>query len=211
MGSIPPKEIPPEDPNLNFEWRQFANPSYLLVDVPKEVLDSIVLNKNIPANNKLAGNIEQEYVLEDSTLVKVFCDYIARIYHDKNKHFLKKPSFRKLKFHDIWINYQKKHEYNPIHDHTGDFSFVIWLKVPFKFEDEQNHKSSIKTISKTVSCFQFNYSDYSGKLRSEVLAVDNNWEGKMLFFPSDLHHCVYPFYTSDEERISIAGNITLEV
>jgi len=26
-------------------------------------------------------------------------------------------------------------------------------------------------------------------------------------FPSSMTHCVYPFFTSDKERISIAGNI----
>ena len=29
----------------------------------------------------------------------------------------------------------------------------------------------------------------------------------MLFFPSNLHHQVYPFYGTEEERITISGNI----
>ena len=32
-------------------------------------------------------------------------------------------------------------------------------------------------------------------------------EGKMVFFPSALNHQVFPFYESDEERVSISGNI----
>ena len=28
----------------------------------------------------------------------------------------------------LWINYQKKNEFNPPHDHDGKLSFVIYLK-----------------------------------------------------------------------------------
>ena len=35
-------------------------------------------------------------------------------------------------------------------------------------------------------------------------------EGNMLFFPSELHHQVYPFYNCDKTRISISGNIFLD-
>jgi hypothetical protein len=37
--------------------------------------------------------------------------------------------------------------------------------------------------------------------------VDNTWEGKMALFPADLNHIVYPFYTSEDYRISISGNV----
>ena len=33
----------------------------------------------------------------------------------------------------------------------------------------------------------------------------------MLFFPAKLMHTVYPFYDCDEERISISGNIKLDI
>ena len=32
----------------------------------------------------------------------------------------------------------------------------------------------------------------------------------MLFFPSKLNHVVYPFYTSNKNRISISGNVALD-
>ena len=35
-------------------------------------------------------------------------------------------------------------------------------------------------------------------------------ENTILFFPALLNHTVYPFYLSDEERISISGNICLD-
>ena len=32
-------------------------------------------------------------------------------------------------------------------------------------------------------------------------------EGRMLFFPGELNHQVYPFYGTEEERITISGNV----
>ena len=43
----------------------------------------------------------------------------------------------------------------------------------------------------------------------KMLDVDNEYEGKIMMFPSSLVHCVYPFYTSDDYRISLSGNIWL--
>ena len=37
--------------------------------------------------------------------------------------------------------------------------------------------------------------------------VDKSWEGKGFFFSSDRIHTVYPFYSSNEERITVSGNI----
>ena len=41
--------------------------------------------------------------------------------------------------------------------------------------------------------------------------LDKNSEGRMLFFPAKLNHLVQPFYNCDKERISISGNIRLDV
>ena len=37
--------------------------------------------------------------------------------------------------------------------------------------------------------------------------VDKSFEGKGFMFRSSQAHTVYPFYTSDDYRISISGNI----
>ena len=34
-------------------------------------------------------------------------------------------------------------------------------------------------------------------------------EGKMLFFPSDLNHIVYPHYTTTEYRVALAGDVAM--
>ena len=44
-----------------------------------------------------------------------------------------------------------------------------------------------------------------------AIDVDKSFEGKMLMFPAKLQHLVYPFYTSDKERITVSGNIKFYV
>ena len=44
-----------------------------------------------------------------------------------------------------------------------------------------------------------------------LIDVDKSFEGKMLVFPSKLQHLVYPFYTSDEHRITVSGNVNFWV
>ena len=41
--------------------------------------------------------------------------------------------------------------------------------------------------------------------------IDKSWEGVMILFPADTAHQVYPFYTSDDYRISISGNLTRNI
>jgi len=102
-----------------------------------------------------------------------------------------------------WINIQEKHEYIPNHRHDGIASFVIWIKIPYDIEKEL----ASGTYSST---FEFIYNSVFGTLMNQRLSVSKEFEGKIMVFPSNLQHCVYPFITSDERRISISGNLSFD-
>ena len=110
----------------------------------------------------------------------------------------------------MWVNYQKKHEFNPLHDHAGVYSFVIWMKIPFEYDDQINLPNSKGTNHPLNSGFVFQYLDILGNIKYHSYFLSKGDEGNMLFFPSQLHHQVYPFYNCDETRISISGNIALD-
>ena len=40
--------------------------------------------------------------------------------------------------------------------------------------------------------------------------VDKDMEGEIIVFDSKLLHVVYPFYTSNDYRMSLAGNVLTE-
>jgi len=51
------------------------------------------------------------------------------------------------------------------------------------------------------------YTTVIGKITKQKLDIDQDWAGRIVMFPNELAHTVYPFFTSDEHRISVAGNV----
>ena len=187
--------------------------------IPSEIYQS--LNKEIVAihtddsntlkmNDALAGQITKEYEISKSrTLLDPFLEEMGRAYQKNWNYFPKEnPSNGNLKVESVWVNMQKKLEVNPLHNHDGTLSFVAWLHVPFKLEDERNMENCKN--SRTVelsSTFQFVYTTALGTIANMPLFVENGWEARIVMFPAKLLHIVYPFQTSDDYRISIAGNL----
>lgn len=162
-------------------------------------------NKKNKYNETLAGNIESEYEISEchpnfvSFIEKKATDFIIKNKKIENKEI-------QLKLKSLWINRQKKYEFNPIHNHDGLVSFVCWIQIPYKLKDELNLNNCKNSNTPRNSLFEFVYIDYFGNFGSATIMVDKSYEGKCLFFDSKLHHQVYPFYTSDDYRISISGN-----
>tara|TARA_B100001094_G_C17993385_1_gene701357 strand:- start:187 stop:876 length:690 start_codon:yes stop_codon:yes gene_type:complete len=95
-----------------------------------------------------------------------------------------------------WVNFQKPNEYNPIHEHTGAISAIIFIDIP---EEIKNERDTSQFDHKTNGCLEFLY-DCS---TSFVVTPET---GMIFIFPNTLKHCVYP-YQSDVERITMSFNI----
>tara|TARA_Y100001968_G_C19393210_1_gene736780 strand:+ start:979 stop:1620 length:642 start_codon:yes stop_codon:yes gene_type:complete len=176
--------------------------------------------KNIDHKNKLVGNISKSILLEDidyyffntvcCPLVKHYreTDVNRRDPYEENTLL---QSSSKLFLKDIWVNYQYKTEFNPYHDHSGVYSFAIWLKIPYHWRDQQqlNQFNNIHDSNKKAGDFEFEYIDSLGGIRNYIFHLSSELEGVMLFFPAKLRHCVYPFYVTEEPRISVSGNLFL--
>jgi hypothetical protein len=162
----------------------------------------------------LAGNISGSYSIEDTEnyffneVLSQHVDAYTQIY---GGHPIRDYAYGdfKLQLGKFWVNYQNKHEFNPYHHHGGVYSFVAWMKIPTDWR-EQNQLpflEGVKEEDKKASIFEFEYHDILGNIRNYGYRLDPTFEGKLLFFPSALRHCVYPFYNSDEQRISVSGNL----
>ena len=198
-----------------FEHIQLPNPGLTRGVIPQEIYQPVMQEiREIEANdrgyvrmnNALAGQIEREYELVKSK------DYIIPYLEEMGREYQKNWDYyqgQDLKVDSLWVNLQQKTEYNPIHNHDGVLSYVAWLEVPYKHENEVNLKHSRESRTKEFSAsFQFLYTTVLGKIANEIYKVENGWEGRIVMFPSELLHIVYPFYTSDKYRISIAGNLS---
>ena len=195
---------------------------YIIADVPKDVLDKLevcIQEKGLDKYNKdLAGNIKREYgIPKGKAAVSPFLMQMVLAYNEKYPKFFKvKHSMMKYKPIDVelqslWVNFQKKYEFNPMHTHDGLYSFVIWHKVPYSIEEEKQQFPETNMDDIRAGMFSFFMLDPSGKIYQQPLPVYKTWEGKIAMFPADLNHCVYPFYTSDEYRVSISGNIGFKI
>ena len=177
----------------------------------QEIIDIHTNDKDIVRmNHALAGQITKEYQITKSRqLLDPFLEEMGRAYQKEWNYYPKEnPNDNNLTVESVWVNMQKKLEVNPLHNHLGTLSFVAWLYVPFKLEDERNMEN-VK-YSRTVelaSTFQFVYTTALGTIANCPLFVENGWEAKIVMFPAKLLHMVYPFQTSDDYRISIAGNL----
>ena len=164
----------------------------------------------VQMNPSLAGQITKEYEITKSLpLLNPFLEEMGRAYQKEWDYYPKEnPNDNKLRVESVWVNMQKKLEVNPLHNHDGTLSFVAWLYVPFKLEDERNMPNckNSRTVE-LASTFQFVYTTALGTIVNYPLFVEEGWEGRIIMFPAKLLHMVYPFQTSDDYRISIAGNL----
>jgi len=190
-------------------------PLYLKLKLPDDIFNKLKLsieleeNKRTPYNQKLAGNIESEFRLINVN------EEVSNYLKEKSIDFLNAHQFeifdkKEIKIDSMWVNRQKKYEFNPIHNHTGKVSFVTWIKIPYDIEEELRLDNCKNSNSPINSKFSFTYSTLFGQIRHEILEIDKSWEGTIIFFDSRLHHQVYPFYTSDDYRISVSGNFIIE-
>ena len=131
-----------------FEHNHLPNPGLTKGKIPDEIYQT--LNKEIvdihnddsntlKMNESLAGQITKEYQLTKSRqLHDPFLEEMGRAYQKEWNYYPKEnPNNNKLTVESVWVNMQKKLEVNPLHNHEGTLSFVAWLHVPFKLEDER--------------------------------------------------------------------------
>ena len=171
-------------------------------------------NRGESVKDTLAGHVHESNSLIDedgwffkNTLLQLIYMYAGEFDNVGDK--LPTPNKHPYFLSRMWVNYQKQCEYNPLHDHTGVYSFVIWMKIPTKQEEQDKISFSSEANTKKNSTFQILYNNILGQPTTITYYMNPECEGTMFFLPSQLKHQVYPFYNCDEDRISISGNILL--
>ena len=202
-----------------------------LFKLPQQMIDYLweridIAKKNmICVKDTLAGKISNSYKLDDpqNLVIRNLYDILfnpvdnPKMYEFINSEVKHVNERANIKEHilepylvNLWVNFQKKGEFQPLHSHSGMFSFVIWMEIPYHYEDESKLHFT-KSNSSGSTCGNFSFAISDGKKRSVrefFIELSPDYNGYCCFFPSDLSHQVYPFYTSDKDRISISGNIS---
>ena len=167
--------------------------------------------------DSLVGQIEKSYHLPDKNDIfwKEVIEPCVNKYGEVFGHGWNKmattPEFRvKPYLETMWVNYQNAGEYQPIHDHSGLYSFAIWLVNPVDYFPQAFQKNSDGASTSFNNTFCFQHLNILGQQKTTLYPMGKNIEGWMVFFPAQLNHTVYPFYGCDKQRISISGNVMLK-
>ena len=104
----------------------------------------------------------------------------------------------------------KKYDHVPLHDHGSKYSFIVFIKIPSGLKNQLRWPKFLMNPSTAPpsTSLQFVWT----KKDEEHCNVTNiplspEDEGRMLFFPGGMKHQVFPFYGTEEERITIGGNV----
>tara|TARA_B100000424_G_C22769866_1_gene414598 strand:- start:37 stop:708 length:672 start_codon:yes stop_codon:yes gene_type:complete len=186
-------------------------------DVQGDFLNFLLEHLNVMRNGEdakhtLAGNIEsQKFALYPQQEFISFVHPHITNYLNENylrtekiysntfsKRKLYNPKNSKISYNLMqgpWINFSKKGEFNPMHNHSGKISAIIFIDVPDKLEQERDDSPySMKSSASLEFVFGNQHT------------IINPKTGMMYLFPSHLWHLVYPF-NSDVERISMSFNV----
>lgn len=226
LKKIEPVKIPnPVVPFKNGHAELFSNIGFLqhkfsdeeMLPIRKEVnkiLNNFEKYKKQEVMPMLAGNLAKEYELIECKqhLANVLNQHVVN--YTEVFDYLKSLNFNlvdsPIVLEKVWVNFQKKYEFNPIHVHSGILTFVIFLDIPYLIEDEIKKSPGSKSIACLAGHFEFIFHNTLGAISSHYIPADKSYENVLLMFPSKMPHCAYPFYTSNKYRITISGNFSLD-
>ena len=201
---------------MEFEILRPFGPSIVKMKIPNEIVVEMnkytdeIIKDEIKSNildhgNKLVGNVHQEILLDTAFMKKIkWGEFLANACR---KWIEKDDSRKKLKKFEIiksWIVRQFKHEYNPIHWHSGHISGVGYLKVP------KNLGLTVQKNKNINGNGKLELIDGSKKLFAKPVYTVTPGEGELYLFPNYMMHAVYPFSDTDEERRSVSFNAKID-
>jgi hypothetical protein len=208
---------------MDFKVHQFLpNPGYITYKLSNEEIDFVwkkidqALVDNENANAKLAGNINKSLDMNMdnigpfNTKILALCEEYEKQFGKTYKNQVSVDKRNEIVFNAWWVNYQFENEFNPQHNHSGIYSWVIWMNIPTESDDQKNLPIAANSGSDArISNFEFTYTNTLGGIKEHIINMGKAAEGTLCLFPADLKHSVNPFYNCSEPRITVAGNISL--
>ncbi|QDH50613.1 hypothetical protein [Synechococcus phage S-B43] len=99
-------------------------------------------------------------------------------------------------------------DYNPLHDHAGLLSFIIYVDVPYTLQQQIDEEPDLKPTQ-----IRHGFTEFIDPFLhyNRTFPVSSQMEGEMFLFPAWVKHVVYPFKNSAQPRVTIAGNIKFDL
>jgi len=157
-------------------------------------------------NHALAGHLDNQFLYPQNVQEWFYNEIHPIIQAYRNGH---------CKFHgieelnvdlradDLWVNFMEAGDFNPVHTHGADYSFVIFVDVPKQLTKEQN---DYEGTSAKPGSLMFEYTQQARPRWATTGTAIKPQTGDMFMFPALLQHWVCPF-KSKVTRISVSGNL----
>ena len=162
----------------------------------------------------LAGRVKHQLRIEDMNCASIWYDVLQKYveayievaynhwYKDINQALPKRDSIGLGS--PLWINHMYAGDYNPIHQHSGQLSFVLWTEIPDGIYDDLEKNGNAPPPGSIE--FRMGTTDGSSSLKPIMHQIICPQPGELVIFPTFLSHTVYAFNV-DGVRKSISGNI----
>lgn len=179
--------------------------------VSNDIVDGLLtrgLKSNVSHRHKLVGHFKDEYSYSKddmSWFVEKMKPYFLK-HKDvcENEWYLSENP--PIQLTSLWINIMRAGDFNPPHTHDGELSFVIYLKVPEKLQEEFNSYVGRNPDGNGAGAVTFGI-DFDATKKNTISKKTFLPEvGDMFIFPANLTHFVAPF-KCEGERISVSGNL----
>ena len=159
-------------------------------------------------NHMLAGHLDNQFLYPRKVQEWFYKEIhpIIQTYRDGHCKFhgIEKLNVELLA-DDLWVNYMKAGDFNPLHTHGGDYSFVLFLDVPKQLKKEQD---DFKGTSTEPGSLQFEFTQQARPRWATTGQSIRPETGDFYMFPALLQHWVCPF-KSKITRISVSGNLRI--
>lgn len=194
-------------------------------------LDERATQNSSDYRKSLAGRLNHEVRYSDEN-IKYFEKQLApyfNLYIHKLQQIHLDPNMKfnspRGQLMSLWMNYMRAGEYNPIHNHAGSLSFVIYVDVPKEIYQEENpangHAPGTITFMNEIAFFDRLPFTSDKKEEEKKNTSINHYlmpttsynlmpkTGEMIIFPSYLMHSVEAFQ-SNVIRKTVSGNIKFD-
>ena len=159
-------------------------------------------------HKRLAGHLDSQLKYNDETTSWFYqqSSPIWQAYREGWSNWTGHPNEPvELNAHDLWVNFMKPGDFNPVHTHGGDYSFVIFLDVPKKLIEEQD---AFEGTSSVPGSLMFEFTQQAKPKWAMTGQAFKPRTGDMVIFPALLQHWVLPF-KSKCTRVSVSGNLEI--
>ena len=195
---------------VNYQYFNFG-PFVMKSKMPNSIIKKLLVEgkkQKESYNHKLAGHLDHQFKYDQKTM-KWFYDratpYIQAYRNGHCKYHNVEDVKVELTADDLWVNFMKAGDFNPLHTHGGDYSFVLFLDIPKELEKEQKEFQGTGT---KPGALLFEFTQPARPKWATTGHAILPKAGDFYMFPALLQHWVCPF-KSKVTRVSVSGNITI--